>query len=399
LVQYDVVVSGAGPAGSQAAYRCALAGLRTVLLERDALPRPKCCAGGVLARAQARAGLQLPPDLVEQEVRRFAVVWDGRRKEFPLSTEVARIVRRDRLDDFLAKRAEGAGAEVRERTKSLRAKETDQDVTVVTDRGEISAKALIVAEGCTSRLASSLYGPYPGRKMAMGMAVDCEFDTGPGDVMEVHFIDTPTDRLSAKLAFPLNGWMFPHRHGGNVGVVGQAATADQLRGTVEKVMKNCEDSYGGVVSRSTLTAHPLPLYPRRRLHTRRTLLVGDAAGFVNPITGEGMSYAFSSANLAAGSVERLLNGGAGLGSYARGCRGEILNDLSAASFFGSNLHWLLGKVDLPGFFDQVERNRGVMDACAGIARGEDNWRSLLMKMVPQILPLLLLHNRVIRGRA
>ena len=399
MERYDVVISGAGPAGAQAAFRCASAGLSTVLLERDVLPRAKCCAGGVLGRAQARAELQLPDDLVEQRIKSFAVVWAGNRKLFPLSGEVAAIVRRERLDHFLVMRAEKAGAEVLEGTRSLGAREVGDGVVVTTDRGEVSARALIVAEGCTSRLASSLFGPYPGRRMAMGMALECEFGSSPGDVMEVHFIDTPVDRLSSRVVFPRNGWMFPHQRGGNIGVVAQAASAADLRDTIEHIVKDCGQRYNGTVSRSDIAAHPLPLYPRDCVHSRRTLLIGDAAGFVNPITGEGMSYAFTSANLAASSVEGLLRDGKGLNSYAVGCRKKILNDLSAAMFLGPKLHWLLGKVNLSTFFDQVGRNDDIMRACAGIASGESDWRDLFARMAPRTMPFLLLNHRLIRGRA
>ncbi len=397
--RYDVIVSGAGPAGAQAAFRCASAGLRTVLLERNVLPRHKCCAGGVLGRAQAKAELQLPDELVEQRIRNFAVAWDGHREIFPLSGEVAAIVRRERLDHFLVKRAENAGAEVLEGTTSLRAREESDGVAVNTSGGKMTADALIVAEGCTSRLASSLFGPYPGRRMAMGMALECEFGSSPEDAMEVHFIDTPTVRPYSKVIFPLNGWMFPHRMGGNVGVVGQAVTAADLRRTTERILKDCGERYGGTMSRSPVTAHPIPLYPRDRVHSRRTLLIGDAAGFANPITGEGMSYAFESANLAASAVEGMLLNGKDLDVYAAGCRRRILNDLSSAVLLGPVLHWLLGKVELSSFFGQVKSDDGIMGACAGIARGESDWRGLFGRMAPRTIPYLLLNSRLIRGKA
>jgi len=222
------------------------------------------------------------------------------------------------LDLFLVKRAEGAGAEVREGAASRRAKEAESEVIVSTDRGEVSARALIVAEGCTSRLASSLFGRYPSRSMAMGMATECNFGADPGDAMELHFVDTPVDPSVPRRTFPLNGWMFPHHEGGNIGVVGQGLTAAELRRGVEGIMKICGDRYGGTISRSGICAHPLPLRPRRQIHSRRTVLVGDAAGFVNPITGEGMSYAFASANIASASVADLLEKGTELSSYARG---------------------------------------------------------------------------------
>ena len=138
--------------------------------------------------------------------------------------------------------------------------------------------------------------------------------------------------------------------------------------------------------------------PRRRFHSRRTLLVGDAAGFVNPITGEGMSYAFTSANLAADSVAGLLCGGQDLSSYARGCRKEILNDLNAATFFGPSMYWLAERLNVAACFDKLEGDETVMDAIGGIARGESEWRLLFRRLMVR-MPKLLLDRRVIQGRS
>jgi choline dehydrogenase-like flavoprotein len=75
---YDIIVSGAGPAGSYSAYLCAKSGLRTLLLERSILPRKKCCAGGVLERAVRLLDLDLHANVIERELNGFHFVREGR---------------------------------------------------------------------------------------------------------------------------------------------------------------------------------------------------------------------------------------------------------------------------------------------------------------------------------
>ena len=107
---YDVVISGCGPAGSNAAYKCAASGLKVLMIDKDPFPRKKCCAGGLLERASS-----LVPDfsssLIEKEIYGAKFVMGSESIEIKSDTRVAVTVKRESFDTFLLNRAVDAGAE------------------------------------------------------------------------------------------------------------------------------------------------------------------------------------------------------------------------------------------------------------------------------------------------
>jgi geranylgeranyl reductase family protein len=383
---YDVIVSGAGPSGTLAAWECAKAGLCTLLLERYRIPREKCCAGGLLQRAIDRLPYPLPEEVIEREIFGFTVQVGEERKEFSFSRRAGVVVRRQRLDGFLARNAEKAGADVLENNRALKIVEGRDHVLVKTIRGDFEGRFLIVAEGATSRAGRMLFGPYPREHLAMGMAVDLELSNDPGGNIEIHLLDTPTHRLSPRSIFPLNGWVFPHAYGANLGVVGKGVQRSRMEDSVMIIRRRLEARCGPCVDEGDLSAHPLPFVPRRRLHTGRSLAVGDAAGLVNPITREGMSYAFLSGRIAAQVVReqiRSSNGRPDLSPYASWVADAIAQDLKAAMVLSPILHRLMGVVDTKRFFEVVRDDQILIEACLAIARGEENWRLLLRRIIPR----------------
>jgi len=104
-----VIVSGAGPSGSIAAFYCAEMGMRTLLLERNAIPREKCCAGGVLQRSIGSLPFELPSSVVEREILGFTVQIGDYRKEFSFGRRAGVVVKRSKLDEFLAKKRKRQG--------------------------------------------------------------------------------------------------------------------------------------------------------------------------------------------------------------------------------------------------------------------------------------------------
>jgi geranylgeranyl reductase family protein len=383
----DVVVSGAGPAGSTAARRCAELGLSTVLLEKGTMMRDKCCAGGLLERALRRLDLKIPEDMVEKEITGFAVQMRGGREEFDLGRKVGITVRRSNFDAFLARAASEAGAELRTGVEVQGASEESDAVMVKTSAGELRSRYLIVADGANSRLARYLYGPPLNGAQAMGLASNVRTARDTGNLIEIRFIDTPTRKLRWG-DFPVNGWMFPQRSGANVGVAGRGRTGRELQAAVEEIVERL-DSRCGPVERTELMAHPLPFKYRRVLHTRRSVIVGDAAGLVNPITGEGMGYAFLAAGIAAMVTRDAIAASdpAVLVRYDEMCRRELLRDLRAASLIGPLLHRLVGVVGTEHLFRNFKRMPELVDVCADIARGEEDWLELARLAAPRFLPL------------
>jgi geranylgeranyl reductase family protein len=383
-VVYDVLVSGAGPSGSYASYLLAKSGYKVGLIEREQLPRGKCCAGGVMQRALGLLDFPMPDEVIERKVTGVNVVQGGHMHTLDSGKVVITTVRRSKFDAFLAAKAEKAGCELFQGHKVEGVRELEGGVECRVGNATLQAKSMVIAEGATSVNASRLYGPYPGRFSSMGMAVECEEAYDRGERVELFLMDSPTRNIRWGPGFPLMGWMFPLRTGCNIGVVGSSYSAEALGNAMTTVSKDLEQRTGSAPDVSSYTAHPIPLRARKVLHTRRTLLVGDAGGMTSAISGEGMSYAFQSAGYASEAISGLLSGKGKdpLAMYDRRCKDNIVRDMRAAEVIAPVLHWLIGVVDTHKFFENVAGYDGIVRASEGIAVGDDDWRRLLAETIP-----------------
>jgi flavin-dependent dehydrogenase len=337
-----------------------------------------------MQRALGMLDFPVPDDIVERRVTGASVVFGERTHPIDVGRTVISTVRRSKFDAFLSKQAERAGAEILEGHRAEYVRELTDAVEVSVGANTLRARSLIIAEGSTSTNASRLYGPYPGKFSSMGVAVECNEPFDRGDRVELHLIDSPTESIRWGPGFPLMGWMFPLRTGCNIGVVGSGYSADALKQAMSAVSKSIERRTGALPDVSGATAHPIPLRARRVLHTRRTLLVGDAGGLTSAISGEGMSYAFQSAKYAQVALDQLLAGSGKdpLSAYDRLCKDNIVRDMRAAELISPVLHWLIGVVDPHKFFENVVQYRGIVNASERIATGGDDWRRLLAETIP-----------------
>jgi geranylgeranyl reductase family protein len=385
---HDVIVSGAGPAGCHASYILAKAGLDTVLLERELAPRMKCCGGGLLERAARRLDFPIPDEIIEKEIRGAAVYYLGKRTEINLRNRIAFTVRRDRFDHFLLEMARKVGVQVEEGTVTLGARESSNGVVVKTDRGETEAKALIIAEGFGSITAKALLGPYATHAAAPAMSMNCIFEKTSGNLFEFHM-------APSRKAFPGfhppsydSGWLFPHRRGVNIGAGGRGMVRGSMEACIANIVASKKEELGELVSNEEILSHPWPLALRRSLHSRKAVAVGDAAGFVNPVTGEGMTYAITSAAYAAVAVRRLLSNQAKqkdpLSAYDLMCRGDLIRDIKSAEWILGLVRGTLGTLDVNKFLEAFAECEALRTACTAIARGEDDWKLLLREALPRV---------------
>ena len=185
-------------------------------------------------------------------------------------------------------------------------------------------------------------------------------------------------RLQFEFPGSVNGWMFPHRTGGNVGVGALRLPTQLLNRALDKVIEQVSRNNDGLVDEGSRKAHPIPVRPRKCLVKGRALLVGDAAGLASPITGEGISYALTSGRLAGNAVsDMILDGGspAFLRSYERAVRKEAVSTLNAARVISTCMQRVVDCADVDHLMKAFQKEPGLISTSAMMCRGEEEWKS------------------------
>ena len=290
MERFDVVVVGAGPAGSSAAWAAASRGLRVLVLDRVEHPRYKTCGGGLigpsLAELERRPGA--PP--VRTTVRRAAFTLRGERPvERDAGERVIRCVARPELDAWLLDAALAAGAELRAplAVRSVEpASAPGEDVVVRTASGDLAAGVVMAADGTSGRASKAV-----GVRLAqVDLGLELEVDAaGSGfDQESIHLDWGPIPGSYA--------WVFPKADSLTVGVIARRGRPEETRAYLRSYLAQRGLEGQPVLHDSGhLTRCRTPDSP---LSAGRVLAVGDAAGLLEPWTREGISFALRSGRLA-----------------------------------------------------------------------------------------------------
>jgi geranylgeranyl reductase family protein len=293
--RFDVAVVGAGPAGSVTAIHLARAGARVLLLDKATFPRDKPCGGGLTLRA-VRALPVDPGPVVERVVSTLEFrLPSGARLARPDDGPLIQMTQRRRLDAFLVEQAVAAGAEFEDGVRIVDLDESGIDLV----RRRIAVGAIVGADGANGISARKL---GLQTKMRHGVAYEGNIAYENGNV------EAYASTAVLHLAFVSGGygWIFPKGDHLNVGVGGWASEAGGLR---MRLLELCELHGLDAGALDGLRGYRLPMrYEKAVLACGRGLLVGDAAGLVDPFSGDGMYEAFRSARLAATAVLELLAG-------------------------------------------------------------------------------------------
>ncbi len=293
----DVAVVGGGPSGACAAHFLASEGIEVVLLEREMLPRYKVCGGGVVHRV-----LQFLPTDVGTAVQRQCA--DSELNLLPYgyhfvahrSEPVVSMTMRAQFDWLLVDAARLAGARIVYPCEVVGVRWHADHAVLDTTAGSLYARFVIAADGATGRLAH--FGSW-GDKPVLAPALEWEV-TVPAEIL---------DRFSRTARFDIGavsngyGWVFPKREHLSVGVCvlkkprfGRPALKQSLQNYLAAI---------GLVPLLSVQKHGyvIPVMPRQTpLVRERMLLVGDAAGLADPLTGEGISNAVISGRLASEAI-------------------------------------------------------------------------------------------------
>jgi geranylgeranyl reductase family protein len=313
IEEFDVLIVGAGPAGSFAAERLAAGGARVALFDGRPEGEPKACGGGVTAKA-----LKAWPHLLGA-VGRTVIELDlyspsGQRLHLELDEPFA-IYSRVAFDSYLRDRAQAAGAEVISKKISARAVTRTTNGWSVRDAGVVqwTTKFLVAADGANSGIAKKLAGPLA--------AADMEVAFGYRAPLPEKGAPTVVAFLPRWVGY---AWAFPRLDHISFGIATTQEAFDhkaldqllwqfmigyyqQRENAKAKIWANIDndsarDIETNLRSAAERYAARIPgladqTWDKRRASGENWALLGDAAGFADPVTGEGIYYALRSAEL------------------------------------------------------------------------------------------------------
>ena len=322
--EFDVAIIGSGPAGASAALKLAENGISTVIIEKETLPRYKTCGGAFSYRGKRLTEYDVS-SAVEREFYKLDIYFDKLDLHFSTKRDVpiVSMVMREDFDNLIVEKAKISGAVVLENHKLLNMTFAE-NITLHTSQGDVNAKYVIGADGALSPTAK-LTGWKETRYLIP--ALEYEVEVEPDEFK----------RLSKEVrldfdAVPLGyGWVFPKKNHLSIGVASARRTKINL--------KKCYSEYLELLNvksviKEEFHGFQIPLTSRKDGFARKNVfLVGDAAGFADPFSAEGITNAMLSGIMAAESIiESDINGGNAEELYTKKLEEKLLPEIKIAEF-------------------------------------------------------------------
>lgn len=317
-----VAVLGGGPAGSVAAARLAEGGVKAILID-EKLAWEKPCGGGVTCKAYKEYPFLIDNDTPKKVVRNSCLSEkEAGSANLEMSQPLLIYARKD-LNGMLLERAAGMGAEIVKSRVSAAERTSSGGWNIHTKQGNIQADSCIVALGARNPLREMGAEWRDGDTMtALGYFVDCDRDH-----VDIRFLQ----------GFEGYIWVFPRLGHLSVGICGKGETAQAMRARLERYMLDEGLSYKD----ARFYGHMLPSLEQSSWQSHRVagdgwLAVGDSAGLVDPVTGEGIYYAVRSGDVAATA---LLEHGpmASEAAYRSQLKREFIDDLTYGAHLSKRL--------------------------------------------------------------
>ena len=323
----EIIIAGAGPAGSIAACTLAGQGVPVLILEKSQFPRYKVCGAGLTHKILKEIPFDISTLL---ETRIHTINFSSGLTEIfsrSAANPLMYCTMRDKFDAFLLEKALSAGAHVRFGEKVTAIKQEKDSVSVITRSGIFRSKLLIGADG-----ASSTVGRSEGLRenILPGLAWEAEIKADPETIKafsQTVFLDWGT--------FPGGyGWVFPKDDHFSIGVGGPASISKWMMDYYRRFLVYLESGYGiRVLDTLSLRSWPIPVrVEKSRFHNGRVLVAGDAGGLTDSLTGEGIYYAIRSGKLAAAACSEYLQAiSPSLQSYTEAVNDELMTELTEAN--------------------------------------------------------------------
>lgn len=304
-----------------------------MLLEKKVFPRYKPCGGGLTKRALDSLPFEVDEVIEERAHTVKAFIENECAFEIYAQQPVISMVMRDRFDHFLVKKALEAGVHFQEGVAFQDLRGEVEALKVETSSGPVDARFVVGADGVNSRVSQALGLPRPENLMN---AIETEVYLGDPERFGEY-------RHSAHFCFgriPQGYvWVFPKKDHLSIGVLSRSMTMKKLKRQLFSYL-----DAGGFSPSMEVRALRFHLVPygsgkKRPLAGEKGLVVGDATGYVDPITGEGISYAIRGALVASRILQEAVKDGyRKLEDYTRVLGEDIAKDLACARTFAGILY-------------------------------------------------------------
>jgi geranylgeranyl reductase family protein len=290
---YDVAIIGSGPSDASAALKLAENGISAVIIEKETLPRYKTCGGGFVYRGRKNMPFDIS-SVVSKEFNKIEIYFDksGQHLTAERPEPLVTMVMRDEFDNLIVEKAKEKGITLLQNHKLTKIS-FEENILLHTSEGEVYTKFVIAADGAlgpTAKLAGWTDTRY------MIPALEYEVEVAPEDF----------ERLSKEARFDFDAvplgyaWSFPKKNHLSLGVATMRRTKIDLKKYYRDYLKTL-----GIkeVIKEEFHGFQIPVGARTDGFVRKNIfLVGDAAGFADPITAEGISNAILTGVMAAEAI-------------------------------------------------------------------------------------------------
>jgi len=304
----DVAIVGAGPAGSTAAKILSGKGLKVILIDKNKFPREKACGGGLPIKVLQKFSYIKESKLID------SYSYGGLAHSFSLRyvLEVEKdepllaMVLREKFDEGLAKIAVSSGTKFIDGKTVIDVKISNNNARLtLADGTEINSKVVVGADGIWSCVAKKT--GLSSNLNTYGLSVYEEFPL-KSEILDKFFTKKRYGHLHLKI-HGINGygWVFPKKESVNIGIgqVDIKSNKENEKINLKEVLKNYikllqkQKIIPNEIRLENMRGAALPNHPLKKTYSNRVLLCGDAAGLINPLTGEGIDYAMYSGQMAA----------------------------------------------------------------------------------------------------
>ncbi len=294
MKHYTVAIIGSGPSGAATALYLAQNGISTVIIEKETLPRYKTCGGGFVYRGRKDLPIDIK-NVVEKEF--FNVdIYCGKHLHFETKRDTPTIsmIMRDSFDRLIVKKSEEFGADLLENHKLTSLIQKNGLIHLETSQGSLTANFVIAADGAIGQTAKMAGWDKDTRTLIPALEYEIE-------VSKENF-----DLLSNNVRFDMDvipygyAWCFPKKKHLSIGVTTTQKSKINLKKLCEEYMMNLGINHIIKISKH---GFQIPISPRKDGFVKNgVFLIGDAAGFADPITAEGISNAIYSGKLVAKAI-------------------------------------------------------------------------------------------------